>query len=65
MSKGPLLVSILAGATVGLVVIGTVWPVPSAVAYAGGGSLLSSSSTPEEAVTTLGDEIRTQAWEKA
>jgi hypothetical protein len=65
MSGGPLLASILAGATVALVVIGTVWPVPSAVAYSGGGSLLSSSSTPEEAVTTLGNEIRTQAWEKA
>jgi hypothetical protein len=65
MSKGPLLASVLGGATVALVVIGTMWPVPSAVAYAGGGRLLSSTSTPEEAVTKLGDEIRTQSWEKA
>jgi hypothetical protein len=65
VSKGPLLAAVLAGATVALVVIGTVWPVPSAVAYAGGGTLLRSSSTPEEAVDNLGDEIRTQAWGKA
>jgi hypothetical protein len=65
MSKGPLLAAILAGATVALVVIGTVWPVPSAVAYAGSGSLLHSSSSPEEAVANLGDEIRAQAWDKA
>jgi len=42
-----------------------VWPVPSAVAYAGGASLLRSSSTPEAAVANLGDEIRMQAWGKA
>jgi len=65
MSKGPLLAAILTGATLALVVIGTVWPVPSAVAYAGGGSLLHSSSSPEEAVANLGDEIRAQAWDKA
>jgi hypothetical protein len=65
MSKGLLLALILATATVTLVVIGTVWPVPSAAAYAGGGPLLSSASTPEEAVAKLGDEIRAKAWEKA
>lgn len=65
MSKGLLLASILAGTTVALVVIGTVWPGPSAVAYAGREPLLGSSSTPEEAVARLGDEIRTRAWEKA
>lgn len=65
MSKGALLAAVLAGATVALVVVGTVWPVPSAAAYAGGGTLLRSSSTPEKAVANLGDEIRTQAWDKA
>lgn len=65
VSKGPLIATVLAGATVALVVIGTVWPVPSAAAYAGGGNLLHSSSTPEEAAATLGDNIRTQAWDKA
>jgi hypothetical protein len=42
-----------------------VWPIPSAAAYAGRGGILRSSSTPEEAVETLGNEIRTQAWEEA
>jgi hypothetical protein len=65
VNKGPLLAAILGGATVALVVIGTVWPVPSAAAYAGGGALLRSSSTPESAVANLGDEIRAQAWDKA
>ena len=65
MSKGRLLAALLAAATVALVVMGTVWPVPSAVAYAGGVGLLRSSSTPEVAVANLGDEIRMQAWGKA
>lgn len=65
MSKGQLLAMLLIGATVALVVIGTVWPVPSAVAYAGGESFLRSSSTPEATVQKLGDEIRMQAWGKA
>jgi len=63
--KGTLLAAGLAGATVAFVAIGTVWPGPSAVAYAGGGNLLRSSSTPEEAVANLGDEIRGQDWGKA
>ena len=65
MNKGNMLGIVLGAMTVVLVVAGTVWPVPSAVAYAGGGSLLSSSSTPEEAVRSLGEEIRKQTWEKA
>ena len=65
MSSAHVLAASLAVATVALVAIGTVWPAPSAIAYAGGKSLMSSSSTPEKAVTNLGDEIRSQAWEKA
>jgi len=65
VSSGHVLAASLAVATVALVAIGTVWPAPSAIAYAGGKSLMSSSSTPEKAVTNLGDEIRSQAWEKA
>ncbi len=65
MNKGYLLAASLIATTVALVAIGTVWPAPSAVAYAGGGSLLRSSSTPEQAVANLGDELRAQAWEKA
>jgi hypothetical protein len=65
VNKGPILAGLLVSATVALVVIGTLWPVPSAAAYAGGGSLLRSSSTPEEAAANLGDEIRAQSWDKA
>jgi hypothetical protein len=63
--KGRLLALLFGSITIALVVIGTVWPVPSAVAYAGGQSLVGSSSTPEAAVETLGNEIRLQAWQKA
>ena len=62
---GAVLAAVLGIATVGLVVIGTIWPVPSAVAYAGGQNLIQSSSTPEEAVRNLGEEIRAQDWGKA
>lgn len=65
MNKGPLLAGFLASATVALVVIGTVWPVPSAAAYAGGAGLLRSSSTPEAAAANLAEEIRAQSWDKA
>jgi hypothetical protein len=65
MNKGRLIAAFLGATTVGLVVIGTVWPVPSAAAYAGGAGILRPSSTPEETVENLGDEIRTQAWDKA
>lgn len=62
MSTGRLLAAFIGITTVLLVVIGTLWPVPSAVAYAGGKSLLRSSSTPEAAVENLAGEIRSQAW---
>ncbi|HEY1647012.1 MAG TPA: hypothetical protein VGF96_03450 [Terracidiphilus sp.] len=65
MKTGGLLAGILAAATVALVVLGTVWPARSALAYTGGQGLLRSSSTPEAAVQNLGDEIRTQAWQRA
>ncbi len=65
MNKGPLLATFLIIATVALVVIGTLWPVPTAVAYAGGEGLVRSSSTPEAAVTNLGEEIRTNDFERA
>ena len=65
MSKGYLLASGLGAATVALIAMGTVWPGPSAVAYAGGGALARSSSTPEGAMANLGDELRGQEWAKA
>ena len=63
--NGRMLAIALAAATVALIVIGTLWPAPSALAYAGGKSLVLSSSTPEAAVRNLGDEIRSQDWQKA
>jgi hypothetical protein len=64
-NKGALLAILLTAATVALVAIGTLWPVPSAVAFAGGGSPLRPSSTPETAVENLGTEIRLLDWQKA
>ena len=65
MSNGRLLAVSLAGATVALVAIGTVWPNASAAAYSGGENFVQASSTPEAAVQNLGEEVRAQAWEKA
>ena len=62
---GRLLAVVITIATVVLVVIGTLWPAPSAIALAGGESLLHSSSTPEGAVTNLAQEIGKQAWGNA
>jgi hypothetical protein len=65
VNDGRLLAVLLVSTTVALVVIGTIWPAPSAAAYAGSQSMMASSSTAETAVRTLGDEIRARAWEKA
>jgi hypothetical protein len=46
-------------------VIGTVWPIASAAAYASGEHFCGSTSTPEAAVQGLGDEIRAQEWDRA
>ena len=66
MNTGRLLAIFVAVATVALIVVGTVWPVQSAVAMAGAGaSLLSSSSSAQAAVENLAGEIGRQDWEKA
>lgn len=65
MKSGRLLAALLGSSVVALVVIGTLWPTPSAEAYAGGENLTNSVSTPEAAVREFGDEIRAQAWNKA
>jgi len=65
VNRGGLLAAFLMIATVALVIVGTIWPVPSAVAYAGTQHLFTASSTPEEAVNSLGEAIHAQAWEKA
>jgi len=63
---GRLLAVFLCLATVGLVVIGTLWPVPAAAAYAGGnGAFTGSSSTPEEAVNSFANDLSHLAWQKA
>jgi len=65
VNKGTVVAILLGAATVLLVMVGTVWPVPSALAYAGAHSMLRSSSTAEAAVRNLGDDIRSQSWDKA
>jgi hypothetical protein len=65
VNKGGLLAVFLGAATVALVAIGTAYPSRAALAYTGGQGLLTSSPTPEEAVQNLGDEIRTQSWQRA
>jgi hypothetical protein len=63
---GGLLAIFLAAVTVFLIVIGTLWPGPSAVAMAGAGAdLLRPSSTPQAAVDNLAHEIGRNAWERA
>jgi len=67
VSKGGLLAVLLTVATVVLVAIGTLRPIPSAVAYAGAGTenVLRPPSTPQAAVEDLGTQIRLMAWSKA
>lgn len=62
--KGALLTLLIAAVTGVLLAIGIIWPVSSAVYYAGGGkgNLLSSPSTPEAAVQNLGIRIRQHQW---
>lgn len=63
--NGRLLALTLAAVTVVLIVIGCIWPSPSAAAYAGAASLLRSSSTPQAAVENLADQIRNKDWNRA
>ena len=65
MNKGRIFAALLGSATLALVFVGTVWPSPSAVAYAGGKRLQVSPSTPEATVSKLGNEISSQSWQKA
>jgi hypothetical protein len=65
VSRGPLLAVSLAGATIALIAIGTIWPTASAAALASGDQFTGSTSTPEAAVQGLGEQIRAQAWDRA
>lgn len=60
--RGRILAVVIIVVTVVLVVLGTLWPVQSAVHYAGGRSVLRASTTPKAAVENLGDEIRLHHW---
>ncbi|HUY82540.1 MAG TPA: hypothetical protein VMU92_12520 [Acidobacteriaceae bacterium] len=65
MNKGTILAVSIFVATAILLVVGTVWPVPTAVYYAGGGNILQSPSTPIKAVNNLGEYIRLRQWGNA
>lgn len=65
MKSWRLLAAIVGILTAVFIVIGTLWPVSTAVFYAGGRNLLRPSTTPKAAVENLGDEIRLRAWGKA
>jgi hypothetical protein len=65
VKKGSLLAVSIVVATVVLVVSGTLWPIQTALYWAGGKDLLRPSSTPAVAVENLGDQIRLRAWEGA
>jgi hypothetical protein len=65
MKSGYLLAVVLMAATVALIVMGTLNPPSTAVAYAGGQRVFSSSATPEEAVKNLANEIRARQWKRA
>jgi len=67
VSKGVLLAIGVFATTVVLLIAGVVWPVSTAVAYAGGetSGLSRGSSTPEAAVNELGTQIRLKNFDKA
>ena len=63
--NGILLALLLGAATIALIAIGTIWPVPSALAYAGGQGLRPAATTPEIAVRNLADDIEARSWGRA
>jgi hypothetical protein len=65
VSSGRLLAVTLAGATVALVAIGTIWPNKAAAAFASGDEFSGSAGTPQAAVQSLGEQIRAKAWGRA
>src|ERR1039458_7494409 len=65
VKKGGLLALSLAVATVLLIVIGCVWPVEAAKPFIIQKTVLTSSSTPEEAVQNLGQDIEAHDLQKA
>jgi hypothetical protein len=64
---GRLLAVFLGAVTVALIIVGTMWPVPAAAAYAGvtGAGIFHSSSTPEDAVNNLAGALAHAEWPRA
>jgi len=66
MSNGRLLAIVITVATVALIVVGTLRPIPSAIDMAGSRTnLLRPPSSPQAAVEILAAEIGRRAWERA
>ena len=65
MKTGRVLAVLVAGITVALIVAGTLWPNPSALAFAGGDNVLHGPSTPEAAAGNLAQSIGHQDWGRA
>ena len=67
MNSGRLIAIVITAATAVLVVVGTLWPIPSAVVNTtwGDASLLHASSTPEAAVQNLAHDIGRNDWKRA
>ena len=60
-----MLAIILAVVSVGLIIIGTMFPLKTAQYYAGETHLVRSSTTAAAALQNLGDDLRVQAWGRA
>ncbi len=65
MKSGRILAVLITGTTVALMVVGTLWPNPSAVALAGGDNVPRTPSTPEAAAGNLARNIGHQDWGRA
>lgn len=63
--SGGMLAVLLGGATVALVVVGTLYPIPTARAYAGGQGFMPSPTSPELAVQDVAGEIKNHDWGRA
>ena len=60
--NGVILALLLGGATIALIAVGTIRPIPSALYYAGGQGIRPAPTTPEIAVRNLADDISTRSW---
>ncbi|MGA2695520.1 MAG: hypothetical protein ABSE92_05640 [Terriglobales bacterium] len=65
MNRGSLLALLIGAMTVGLVIIGTIWPVHTAQAMAGTGYSFNGSSGPQSAVTNLLAQVGSRDWNAA